>query len=377
MPTVDIEVAVIGAGPAGLAVGASLRRRGIVCEILESAEHIAPAWHHHYERLHLHTPKESSGLPYQPFPADYPRYPSRQQVVDYLENYAASFALRPRFNEAVTAVSPAPADRWEVTTAKAKYTAGAVVVATGLGGNRNLPAWPGMDAFRGAIVHSADYFSGEAYRGQRVLVVGLGNSGAEIAIDLWEHGAETSISVRSPTTFIPRDLAGVPIVRIASAFDFLPAAFVDFFFSPILRIVIGDLRAHGIQSPHDGPLVQVAKSSRVPVLDIGTVKLIRQGKLKVMPGIQRVTGDGIVFENGASASFDTIILATGLRPKLDFLKVDQSPGWQREPRTIPTKGRAALPNLYFCGFHVPATGMLREIAIEAVAIAAHITAHSR
>jgi cation diffusion facilitator CzcD-associated flavoprotein CzcO len=194
---------------------------------------------------------------------------------------------------------------------------------------------------------------------------------------LWEHGAEPSISVRSPTTFIPRDLAGVPIVRIASAFDFLPAALVDFFFRPILRIVIGDLRAHGIQSPADGPLVQVAKSSRVPVLDIGTVKLIRQGKLKVVPAIQRVSEDGIVFENGASASFDTIILATGLRPKLDFLKVDQSPDWQREPRTIPTKGRPALPNLYFCGFHVPATGMLREIAIEAVAIAAHITGHSR
>jgi hypothetical protein len=166
-------------------------------------------------------------------------------------------------------------------------------------------------------------------------------------------------------------------VKIATAFSFLPAALVDFFFRPILRVVIGDLRAHGIQTPTDGPMVQVAKSSRVPVLDIGTVKLIKQGKLKVMPGIQRVTADGIVFEHGTSANFDAIILATGSRPRLDFLKVAQSSGWQHQPRTIPNKGRAALPALYFCGFHAAVTGMLREIAIEARNIAHRIAANRR
>src|SRR6185312_12726656 len=199
-PTVETEVAIIGAGPAGLAVGASLRQRTISCQIFERSDRVAPLWHRHYRRLHLHTPKESSGLPYQPFPANYPRYPSRQQVVDYLENYAATFGLRPRFSEAVTAVRPVSANRWEVTTSKAKCIAGAVVIATGLNGDRNVPAWPGMDAFRGEIVQSGDYVDGVPYRGQRVLVVGFGNSGAEIAIDLWEHGASPSLSVRSPTT---------------------------------------------------------------------------------------------------------------------------------------------------------------------------------
>jgi indole-3-pyruvate monooxygenase len=371
---VDTEVAIIGAGPAGLAVGASLRRRGVRFEIFERSDRVGPAWHRHYRRLHLHTPKESSGLPYKPFPSDYPRYPSRQQVADYLADYARAFELRPRFGEEVITVHPLDGNRWEVTTSKTKCATLAVVIASGLSIDRHLPTFTGIAAFRGPILHSSSYVDGEPYRGQRVLVVGLGNSGAEIALDLWEHGAKPAVSARSPVTVIPRDLLGIPIVTVAGAFDFLPAALVDFFFRPLLRVAIGDLRMYGIRTPVQGPLVQVAMSSRVPVIDVGTVKLIKAGKLKVMPEIQHVTEDGVVFEDGSSHVFDAIILATGLRPKLDFLKIGGAAGWQREPRTIPVGGHAALPGLYFCGFHVLATGMLREIAIEARTIADQIAA---
>jgi len=374
MTAVNTEVALIGAGPAGLAVGACLRSRNIPFEIFERANLVAPAWHRHYKRLHLHTPKGNSGLPFKPFPDDYPRYPSRQQMVDYLEDYATAFELRPHFGENVTTVRPFNGNQWEVITNKTRCTARAVVMASGLSIDHYVPAWPGMDAFRGPVVHSGDYVDAEPYRDQRVLVVGFGNSGAEICIDLWEHGASPSVSVRSPVTIIPRDLFGLPIVTIATAFNFLPAAVVDFFFRPILRGVIGDLRAQGLQTPADGPMVQVEKSSRVPVLDIGTVKLIKQGRVKITPAIQRVTERGVIFEDGSSAAFDAIILATGLRPKLDFLKVEPATEWQRHPRSIPAKGRAALPNFYFCGFHVPATGMLREIGIEARNIAARVAA---
>ena len=377
MPRVNTGVVIIGAGPAGLAVGACLRRRNIPFEIFERANSVAPAWRRHYERLHLHTPKGSSGLPYKPFPPDYPRYPSRQQVVDYLEDYAAGFELRPRFGEEVVAVRPQAANEWEVTTSKTKCTARAVVIASGLGFDRNRPAIAGLEIFRGPMVHSADYFNGEPYRGQRLLVIGFGNSGAEICLDLVEHGASPTVSVRGPVTIIPRELAGLPIVTIANAFRFLPAAVVDFFFRPVLRAVIGDLRAYGLQTPADGPMVQVAQSSRVPVLDIGTLKLIKQGRVKIAVGIRRVTDSGVFFEDGSSAVFDAIILATGSRPKLDFLKVGQMPEWQRQPRSIPTQGRPALPHLYFCGFHVPVTGMLREIAIEARHIAERIAADRR
>lgn len=373
-PTITTEVAVIGAGPAGLAVGASLRRCDISFEIFERSDQVAPAWHRHYQRLHLHTPKGNSGLPYRPFPAGYPRYPSRRQMVDYLEDYATAFEMRPRFDEAVTIVRPLNASRWEVITSKTRCIAHAVVVASGLSLERNVPAWAGMDEFRGPVVHSSDYVDGAPYRNRRVLVVGFGNSGAEICLDLVEQGAKPCVSVRSPVTVIPRDLFGIPIVTVATAFSFLPASVVDFLFRPILRGVVGDLRAYGIRTPDNGPLLQVAKSSRVPVLDVGTVKLIKEHKLTVMPGIRDVTEDGVIFEDGSSAAFDAIILATGLRPKLDFLKVEQSTEWERRPMNIPTQGRPALPNLYFCGFHVPVTGMLREIAIEARNIAARIPA---
>jgi len=371
---VNTEVAIVGAGPAGLAVGACLRRRNIPFEIFERADHVAPAWHHHYRRLHLHTPKQNSGLPFKPFPDDYPRYPSRQQVVDYLEDYAATFELAPRFGEEVMAVRPVEGNQWSVVTSKTSCIARVVVVGSGLGLERNVPGFPGAETFRGPIIHSGEYVDAAPYCGQRVLVIGCGNSGAEICVDLSEHGAIPSVSVRGPVTFIPRDLFGISVVTIATAFRFLPAAWVDFCFRPIVRAAVGDLRQFGLQTPAEGPMVQVARSSRVPVLDIGTVELIKRGRLKVFPGIQRVTEKGVIFDDGSGAAFDAIILATGLRPKLEFLKVEQAADWQRYPRRIPVQGRPALPNLFFCGFHVAVTGMLRQIGLEAKKIAAHIAA---
>ncbi len=374
---IDTGVAIIGAGPAGLAVGACLRRRGVRFEIFERSGQVAPAWHRHYRRLHLHTPKESSGLPYKEFPSNHPRYPSRQQVLDYLQDYATAFELRPRFHEAVIAVRPLDDGRWEIRTSGTRCLARAVVIASGLGSERNVPVLPGEETFQGRVVHSVDYVDGGSFRDQRVLVVGFGNSGAEICLDLHEHGAKPTVSMRGPVTIIPRDLWGIPIVSVARAFSFLPANVVDFFFRPILRVAIGDLRKHGLQMPTEGPLVQVARSSRVPVLDVGTVNLIKTGRLKIRPAIKSCTERGVIFSDETSADFEAIVLATGLRPKLDFLKVEQTSGWQNQPRTIPLNGQPALPGLYFCGFHVTATGMLREIACEARHIVDHIAARER
>ncbi|HYL72520.1 MAG TPA: NAD(P)/FAD-dependent oxidoreductase, partial [Candidatus Dormibacteraeota bacterium] len=192
---------VVGAGPAGLAVAASLARHGISCLLLEQGTAVGTTWRGHYDRLHLHTDKARSSLPFLPFPRSCPRYPSRQQVIDYLEDYARGFGLQPRFGEKVRAARRTEG-RWQVHTEDASYSGPELVIATGHNRERYLPELPGMDDFRGKLLHSADYRNGAPYVKQKVLVVGLGNSGGEIAIDLCEHGAHVSLAVRGPVNVV-------------------------------------------------------------------------------------------------------------------------------------------------------------------------------
>jgi indole-3-pyruvate monooxygenase len=185
----ETDTIIVGAGPAGLAVGATLRRANVPFVMLERAERVGASWHSHYERLHLHTPKRYSALPHRPFPAAYPTYPSRQQVWEYLEDYARAFDLRPEFGNEVDRCVRRNDGVWEVTTNAGIYRSRQLVIACGWQRDPNLPCWPGMDSFPGPILHSRDYVNGEQFRGRRVLVVGFGNSGAEIALDLAEYGA--------------------------------------------------------------------------------------------------------------------------------------------------------------------------------------------
>src|SRR5690349_10157982 len=182
---VACDVIVVGAGPAGLAVGACLRRLGLEPTILERGTAAGWSWHGHYDRLHLHTVKDHSALPYHPFPAGVPRYPSRQEVITYLEGYATTFDLKPRFGEDVRRIWRTESG-WHIETGSGRYTAPDVVIATGYNRSPVVPVWPDQDLFRGRVIQSAVYRSPEEFRGRRTLVVGMGNTGAEIALDLAE-----------------------------------------------------------------------------------------------------------------------------------------------------------------------------------------------
>ena len=217
------DTLVIGAGPAGLAVAACLKKRGASCIILDRAGEVGSSWRHHYDRLHLHSDRDRSALPYLPFPAGTPRYPSREQVIGYLELYARHFDLAPRFNEEVRTVRPC-GPGWITTTTAGVYHSRRVVVATGYNAVPYLPQWRGQERFRGRILHSSEYRNGESFRGQSVLVVGFGNSGGEIAIDLHEHGARVAMAVRGPVNIVPREILGVPVLAISIALNRLPAA---------------------------------------------------------------------------------------------------------------------------------------------------------
>jgi len=203
------SVIILGAGPSGLAAAGCLREKGVPFVVVERAGAVGSTWRNHYERLHLHTIKQFSALPGLPWPSTVPMYPSRAEVVAYLERYAAKFRIEPRFGLDVTSARHDGA-RWVVRAGAEEIHAGALVVATGYNRVPKQPTWPGQSTFRGEIIHSSAYKNGAAWKGKRALVVGIGNSGGEIAIDLWEHGAETAISVRSPVHVVPRDLFGLP-----------------------------------------------------------------------------------------------------------------------------------------------------------------------
>jgi cation diffusion facilitator CzcD-associated flavoprotein CzcO len=203
------QVTIVGAGPSGLAVAACLKQRGITPLVLERGAEVASVWRSHYDRLHLHTAKGGSALPGMAFPSEYPRFISRVQFIAYLESYTRHFALQPSFGEPVSRIAPNSGD-WVVTTPRRELTSRHVVIATGYTRVPVQPTWPGLDRFRGEVLHSSRYRNGAAWKGRRVLVVGLGNSGGEIAIDLHEHGASPTIAVRSPVSVIPRELLASP-----------------------------------------------------------------------------------------------------------------------------------------------------------------------
>lgn len=364
---------IVGASAAGLATAACLKQKGLPFELLEQGAQIAGAWRNHYERLHLHTAKALSALPYHPFPAEAPRYPARAQVVEYLESYARRFGLSARFGQRVESVRRDEGG-WVVRSQDSEWRARNVVIATGFTRAPKRPSWPGMESFGGKLMHSSEYWSGQPFAGQRVLVVGFGNSGGEIALDLLEHGARPSIAVRSPVNVIPRDFLGLPIVAWGLLLSLLPLAVGDAIAKLVSRIKFGPLARLGLRGLPYGAMTQIRRDGRIPLLDVGTLARIRKGAIEVVPGLESFTASGVRFEGGSERPFDAVVLATGYRPAVG--EILDAPGALDGDGAPLKSGLETLPGLYFCGFNLVATGTLREIAREAKQIARSIVAAS-
>lgn len=362
---------IIGAGPAGLACAACLRRQEVEYELLEREDAVASAWRRHYDRLRLHTDKRNSQLPHLGFRRGVPRYPSRLQVIDYLERYTRRLELQPRLGEEVLEVKRA-GGRWQTRTNRSVFTSENVIVASGYTGRPVTPEWPGQHTFPGPILHSSAYRNGVRFRGQRVLVVGFGNSGGEIALDLAECGAHPTLSVRGPVNVIPKEILGLPILTMAIPLSRLPARLADLLAAPLLAAALPNLRGLGLSPARGGPFRQIAERRRIPLIDIGTLELLEENGAALRPAVERFEGEHILFSDGRREAFAAVVLATGYRPSFHrFLaEADRVAGEGGVPEASgePT----TVPGLYFCGFYVSPTGMLREIAIEAKRIARHI-----
>jgi len=371
MPSAEPEkenVLVIGAGPAGLAVSACLRQQGVEHQVLEREATVGSAWRKHYDRLHLHTAKAYSGLPMKPWPKSAPRYPSREQMVEYLQAYAAEHQIAPRLGTAVQRVKR-EGDRFTVDTSAGVMRPRFVVMATSYNGVPNMPALPGLERFQGKAVHAAAYKNAGPYSAKRTLVVGCGNSGAEIALDLAEQDVDVAMVVRGPVHVVPRDMFGQPTQQTNILLSHLPVWLQDAIAVRTVGLVVGNLSRWGIVRPAVGPNRMIEESGRVPILDLGTIAMVKQGRIRVLPAAQEVLPDAVRFADGLVHPFEAIIFATGYKPGLGHLIEGFEAIADARGRPHRFGEETGIAGLYFVGFKNPPTGALREIALEAPRVA--------
>ncbi|MCT9142630.1 flavin-containing monooxygenase [Streptomyces violarus] len=379
-PTPDRPVYVIGGGPGGLAAAYALRARGIRAVVLEKSDHVGASWRRHYDRLHLHTTRRLSALPGLPMPRRFGRWVSRDNVVRYLEKYAEHHRLEIVTGVEVSRIERAPdGTGWLLhATGGRELTGSAVVVATGYNHTPRLPDWPGREAFTGEFLHAGEYRDGAPYAGRDVLVVGIGNTGAEIAVDLVESGASrVRLSVRTVPHIVRRSTAGWAAQYSAVLVRHLPVGLVDRISRVQAKVAIPDLSAHGLPRPGTGLYTRV-KQGAIPVQDVGLIDAVRKGKVEIVAAMESFEGDGkIVLADGTRLSPDAVIAATGyvralegLVGHLDVLDARGKPvvHGARSPKTA--------PGLYFTGFTNPISGNLRELALDAVRIAKAIARDS-
>lgn len=356
-------IVIVGAGPAGLATARALQRRGLPARLLEQGK-VGETWRHQYDRLHLHTLKALSALPDLPMPADYPRFPSAAQFSAYLEGYAAHFGLDVATGVQVHHAAPTP-DGWWLATSAGDLAAEVLVLATGIWHTPYRPTLGGEAKFGGPILHSRDYRNPAPFRGQRVLVVGAGNSGSEIAVDLCAAGVETTIAIRSGATFAPRPRSVLRMRAAGWLFRHLPRPVGEL----LLRLARRDPHGSGIPAP-SGWLIDA-----FPVVGDDLPAAVAAGEIRCVGGVARLVPGGVRFDDGHEAPFDAVILATGFRPTIGFVAGGLRLDAQGRPEVDGQWRSVGNERLFCVGFWYPTTeGWLQAIGRVADAAAAGIAA---
>lgn len=364
-------VVIVGAGASGLSAAVALQRRGIDPVVLEQDSTLGGTWARRYDGLHLHTVRAHSGLAHYPIPSRESKYLSRDEYVAYLNEYARHFRLRIIADYAVRRVRmdlEAPV-AWHICGVRDQWRAAVVILATGQYRVPRIPALPGLEDYTGAFTHSVNYRNASNYVGKRVLVVGAGNSGAEIATHLVEQGASfVAISIRTPPPVVPRDPFGSPVQRTSMLLSLLPPRLADRIGMMTARLLLGDLSRYGWPRADWRPY----SSGRVPVIDVGVIRVLKQGLLHIRPELVRLTPTQAVFENGRSETFDAVIAATGFTTGLELLlETTQALNELNEPACSAGE-TTALPGLFFIGFTHSLRGHLFEANRASRKLAANV-----
>jgi putative flavoprotein involved in K+ transport len=363
------EAAIVGAGPAGLAAAASLRAKGVRALVVDKAPAVGSKWRAHYDRLRLHTERALSGLPGMPIPRKYGKWVPRAGVVEYLEEYARHHQIELRLSTPVERVDREDG-AWKLATPSGPILARAIVIAAGYNHTPHLPQWPGSGTFAGELIHSAEYKNAERFRGKHVLVVGTGNSGAEIAVDLVEGGAASvEIAVRTPPNIVRREVGFLATQRLGLALRHFPPAIVDPIARVVQRLTVGDLTPYGLPPSPRGTYTR-AREGQIPILDVGLIDALKARRVTIVPAVHAFEGRDVVLEGGARIQPEAVIAATGYIRALDrlvgHLGVLDARG---APIASGAKTHPAAPGMYFIGYTNPISGNLREIAVDARKIA--------
>lgn len=362
-------VAVIGGGPAGLATAAMLKPLGVGVRVLEKADSIGARWRGHYDRLHLHTTRNLSALPGLAIPAECGPWVARDDFVRYQERYAAHHGLELELGTTVERVDR-EGDGWRLRTSKGDVAAKYVVLGTGYNNAAFLPQWSGRERFSRELIHSHRYRNGEPYRGKRVLVVGTGNSGAEIATDLAEHGAEVWWSFRTPPNILPRAAFGIATQRLGILLRPLPPGLVDSIAAGYGWVTIGSLAKFGLPPAPRGLYTAVLRDHVLPILDVGLASAIRGSRVRPVPAVEAFDESSVVLAGGQRITPDAVVACTGYRPALEPI-VGHLGVLDRDgvPAVHGPTDHPDAPGVFFLGYNNPISGNLREIAKHARAIA--------
>src|SRR3954453_9404921 len=315
MDSRDSQTVVIGAGAAGLATAAQLRKRGVPVLVLERSGAVASSWRGRYDRLRLNSSRPFSKLPRTRYPKGTGIFPSRDEVVEYLDNYARDHQLDIRLLTHVERIDQ-DGDAWVVRTNTGDVPASDVVVAAGYTHTFVVPKWPGRDTFEGRLLPPAEYQNAESFRDQDVLVVGSGSSGMEIAHDLAEGGAtRVRVAVRTPPNIVIREPLGPFFARLVVK---LPAAGGDRIMNFVRRRQVGDLSEFGLPVPEEGVVSRLRRLGVAPaIIDREVIDAIRQRRIEIVAAVETIDGALVELADGNRISPDAIVSATGYRTGLE------------------------------------------------------------
>lgn len=362
------DAIVVGAGPAGLATSRELAHAGVNHLVLERGERIGHTWANLYDSLVLHTGKHLSALPGMPFPASTPLFPTRRDFLDYLDRYRDTFRLPVQTGAEVVSLRR-DNGAWTVRTAIGmEAQARVVVMATGILSNPHVPHIPGRDRFRGGLIHSVEYRRPDTFKGQRVLVIGVGNSAGEISPELADAGAHVTVAVRSGARVVPRQLLGVPIQYLGAALSALPLKAQRLLADLIGRVSELARGPAGLPRPSD------TRCPDVPLIGFHLADAVRAGTIRLKGAVAEFTASGARFADGAEEPFDQVILATGYKAAIgvlgDLVRLDECGFAARRQRVVSVD----QPGLYFVGHNYDVRGGLRNIALDARSAARMIAA---